>query len=89
MIIIYNVITTYWQSTKRTISSQKRKSLKSQILIPNFLVKTGGIKHVGVLSIENGLLLFNSKSRFCDNNALYSISLSFTIFIFLLTPFNT
>ena len=62
----------------------------------DFLIKMGegeGVVHIGRLSIEGGggskhcFLLI--RYEFCWSNALYSASLSFRTFIFLLTPFDT
>ena len=57
----------------------------------DFLVKMGEVSHIGGLSIkgEGGEHWFPLMCGYCSNNALYSVSASFTIFIFLLTPFDT
>ena len=52
----------------------------------------GGIRgnpYRGGLSIEGGHCFPLMIYEFSSNNAIYSESLSFTIFVFLLTPFDT
>ena len=51
--------------------------------------KTGRVSHIGGLSIKGAHCVPLILCGFCSNNTVYSASLSFAIFIFVLTPFDT
>ena len=56
----------------------------------DFLVKMGEEVHVGGFSIEGSKHCFTlTMYGFCSSNGLYSASLSFRIFIFISTLFDT
>ena len=59
--------------------------------VQDFLVKMGkwGGGEVGGGEREGKHSLSLIKYGFCRSNAIYSASLSFSMFVFLLTPFDT
>ena len=55
--------------------------------VQDFLVKMGKWGGGGEREGKHSLSLM--KYGFCRSNAIYSASLSFSVFVFLLTPFDT
>ena len=53
-------------------------------------LKIEGVVHIEGVPIEGGMHCFSLiMYEFCSSNALYSVSLSFRMFVFLLTSFGT